>query len=137
MADRLELARLRIRPASWGAVAPIQVHTVRLVGEGEEFRIETTEQTDHKRKRWWVTVSPGEATRQLDLLRKATVPAFPVSPLVCDGEYVELTIHGKYSDLTLGWWTMAPWGADALANFADWLRKLGLPGEEDDNDRQE
>jgi hypothetical protein len=108
------------------------VHTVALVQQGQQCRLETIEQLGRARKSWRIEVSPDDVAEKLQALRNATVPAFPVSPLVLDGEYVELTIRGEYSDLRLGWWTHPPFGADALADFADWLRKLGLPGEVDD-----
>ncbi len=129
MADRLELARLRISP-SWGT-NPLPVITLKLVRQGEEWRIEATEQTGRSRKSWRVGVASAEVDRWLGRLRGATVPAFPVSPMVCDGEYVELTVHGEFSDLTLGWWTAPPEGADALADFALWLQELALPEEDE------
>ena len=61
----------------------------------------------------------------METLRNATLPAFPISPLVCDGEYVELRVCGTYANLTLGWWTIAPDGAEAYADFAAWLRDVG------------
>jgi len=72
------------------------------------------------------------ANREVLKLKQAKIPAFPKSPLVCDGEYVELCIHGEYADLTLGWWTVAPDGAESLADFADWMRSIGFPREEAD-----
>ncbi len=128
MADRIELARLKITPA-WG-ILPLPAYKLTLVQQGTDFRIEACEQTGRLRKLWRVSVPPDEVAQHLNALRKATLPAFPVSPLVCDGEYVELTIRGEGSDLTLGWWTASPFGADALADFADWLCKLGLPTED-------
>lgn len=63
-----------------------------------------------------------EVTKKLHDLRKINVPAFPVSPLVMDGEYVELTIFGEHSTLSLGWWTIAPEGAEGICEFSEWLR---------------
>jgi len=105
-----------------------------LVQRGQQFRVETNVQRGRTRKSWRIDVSPGEVEEQLQLLKKATVPAFPIGRPVCDGAYVELTIEGESSALTLGWWTMAPEEAEVLSDFADWLRKLGLPGEEDDDE---
>ena len=122
MADRIELARLKITPV-WG-ILPLPAYKLTLVQQGTDFRVEACEQTGRLRKLWRVSVPPDEVTQHLNALRKATLPAFPVSPLVCDGEHVELTIRGEGSDLTLGWCTASPFGADALAGFADWLRKL-------------
>ncbi len=45
MVDRIELARLRSQ-ASWGAF-PIPVDTVRLIREGDDFRIETAHKVSH------------------------------------------------------------------------------------------
>jgi len=62
-------------------------------------------------------------------LERATVPAYPRSTAALDGEYVELTIHGEQADLTVGWWTDPPNGAETVARFADWLQKRGLSRE--------
>ncbi|ACD94569.1 hypothetical protein [Trichlorobacter lovleyi] len=132
VSDQIELARLRITPSC--GFMPLSVHLLKLVQRGDAYHIQVTEQQGPSRKRWRVTVPADEVTQQLDLLRRATLPAFPVSPLVCDGEYVELTIHGEFSDLTLGWWTIAPDGAESLSDFADWMRKLALPDEEESDD---
>lgn len=130
--DRRELACLRITPS--GYFQPAATHKLTLVQQGDNCWIETTEQLGRKRKQSRTSVAPEAVAQQLERLRNATIPAFPISPLVCDGEYEELTIHGEYSTLTLGWWTMPPFGADALADFAGWLRGLGLPDEDDQDD---
>lgn len=132
MADPFELARMSIHPSGYGDPLPLQ--TLKLIKQGDDYRVETTEQIGRKRKHWRAVVTPEDATRQMGLLRKASLPAFPISPLVCDGEYIELTIHGNFSDLTLGWWSAAPEGTDALADFSEWLRKLGLPDEDECDD---
>ncbi|WP_345065737.1 hypothetical protein [Acidovorax lacteus] len=68
-----------------------------------------------------VAVDAQEVERHLAQLRRCRVPAWPESPPVCDGAYVELTVHGAGSTLTLGWWTLAPEGAEGFARFARWL----------------
>lgn len=123
--NRKTLARLRIMP-SWGC-APLPTASLRLVQEGGECRIETTVQTGRRRKYWRVVVSPSDVDEQLALLRDSRIPAYPVSPMVCDGEYVELAIPGEFANLTVGWWTEPPQGAETLAAFSEWLRRLGLP----------
>lgn len=132
MADRVQLARLRITPS--GGMFPLPVHTVILAKQGQQYRVETIEQRGRARKTWRIEIPATEVAEKFQRLKLATVPAFPVSPLVCDGEYVELTINGEYSTLTLGWWTIAPEGAETLSDFADWLRALGLPSQDDDNE---
>jgi hypothetical protein len=79
-------------------------------------------------------VLAAEAQEQLVRLRRLTVPAYPVSPLVTDGEHLELTVEGQSSSLTLNWWTIAPDGAEGLAEFANWLR---IAGQERDGMREE
>ncbi|OAI02235.1 hypothetical protein A1353_17145 [Methylomonas methanica] len=130
--DRRELACLRITPS--GYFQPAATHKLTLVQQGDNCWIETAEQLGRKRKQSRTSVAPETVAQQLELLRNASIPAFPISPLVCDGEYEELTIHGEFSNLTLGWWTIAPAGADGLAEFAGWLRGLGLPDEDDQED---
>lgn len=130
--DRRELACLRITPSCGSQ--PLPTYKLMLVSQGDNGWIEATQQVGRKRESWKVTVSLDEVNRQLDTLRNASLPAFPVSPMVCDGEYVELTIHGEFSNLTLGWWTMAPDGSDRLAEFADWLRGLAMPDEDEQDD---
>lgn len=74
-----------------------------------------------------VEVDALEAEQRLAQLRKCRVPAWPESPQVCDGAYVELTVHGVGSTLTLGWWTLAPEGAEGFARFAQWLEDFSSP----------
>lgn len=44
-------------------------------------------------------------------------------------------IEGEYSALTLGWWTIAPEGAEGVSEFADWLRETALGSEEEGSDQ--
>ena len=124
--DRRELACLRITP-SWG-LTPLPTYKLNLVQQGDNCWIETVEQLGRKRKQKRTSVAPEVVAQQLERLRNATIPAFPISPLVCDGEYEELTIHGEYSTLTLGWWTMSPFGAEALADFCRLATRLRFAG---------
>lgn len=110
MADRRELACLRITP-SYG-LPPLPTNKLSLVQQAESYWIETIEQLGRKRKQKRTRVASEAVAQQLELLRNTNIPAFPVSPLVCDGSYLELTIHGECSNLTLGWLTIAPAGAD-------------------------
>lgn len=66
-----------------------------------------------------------EAQEQFARLKRLTIPAYPVSPLVSDGEHLEVTVEGQSSSLTLSWWTIAPDGAEGMAAFANWLRIAG------------
>jgi hypothetical protein len=133
MADRRVLARLRITPC--GLFEPI-THTMTLEQIDSAYRIAVVERNGLTRKqtRRRVAVSATLVQARLVALKQGTVPAFPVSPLVCDGEYVELKIEGEYSSLTLGWWTIAPEGAEGVSEFADWLRETVLGSEEEGSD---
>jgi len=91
---------------------------------GDSYRITCKNDFDGERTDTFCDVTVLEVGRQFDLLRLATVCAYPISPLVCDGEYVEVTVHGEYADLTMGWWTDPPHGADALFDFSEWMRQL-------------
>jgi hypothetical protein len=113
---------------------PPTVHRIVLARLGEAHRLEVTERISETRRRWTVEVSAEEVEQQFAVLKRSTVPAFPVSPMVCDGAYYELTIPGEFSELRLSWWTIAPEGAWELADFADWLEKragLGEGGDEE------
>ena len=122
MADREELARLRISP-SFGRL-PLSILTLKLVRQEKICFVEATTQSGTTRKRRRIMVPLLEVTQQFDNLRKTTLPAFPVSPRVLDGCYVELTIYGEFSELRLGWWTIAPEGAGSLSEFAEWMQNL-------------
>jgi hypothetical protein len=129
MMDKQEIAELTITPSS-GPGPPLPTYRLGLVQIGDEFLIEATRQLGESESRESLKVDREAANREVLKLKQAKIPAFPKSPLVCDGEYVELCIHGEYSDLTLGWWTVAPDGAESLADFADWMRTIGLPDDE-------
>ena len=123
------LAWLRVTPC--GLYEPIQHFAVLRNVDGRHY-IDATETTPDHCRTWQIDVPLAEVQSRMDALRHATVPAFPVSFLVCDGQYVELTIRGEYSELTLGWWTMAPHGAETFADFAYWIRDLVLPPDSED-----
>ena len=133
MADRRVIARLRITPC--GLFEPV-THTISLHQINADYRLEVFERNGLTRKqsRRRIEFGTTEVQEQLSSLQKATVPAFPVSPMVCDGEYVELMVEGEFSTLTLGWWTIAPQGAEKFSNFADWLRETGLGRDEEQDD---
>ena len=122
MAERFVLARLRIKPA-FGFIH--EGYTVSLEQNRSDYYLAVVEcdgQTNKKSRRR-VALSEIEVQEQLASLKQATVPAFPVSPEVCDGSYIELTVKGEFSTLTLGWWTIAPQGAERFSEFADWMRE--------------
>lgn len=130
MAQPTKIARLQITPS--GLFEPI-VHTITLEqSEGiycvliNEWNGLTKEGFQHR-----FYLHTVEVEERLADLKQVTVPAFPVSPLVCDGEYLELQIYGEHSHLTIGWWSIAPKGADGAADFAYWLRDVGLGSEDD------
>jgi len=113
------LARVRIRP-SWGTF-PLTNRSIALVQHVETYQIKTIKQPGKNRTVWQKEIPSIEVIKRLDKLRSAKIPAFPISPSVCDGSYIELTIYGELSTVMLGWWTIAPDGADEVADFADWL----------------
>ena len=93
-----------------------------LTGWGDAYRITCKTNDGEKKTRSFRNVSVPEVEQQFELLRNATICAYPSSPLVCDGEYVEVRIDGDFADLILGWWTIPPEGADAIADFSEWMR---------------
>lgn len=124
MRDLQVLARLRVTPAG-GATPSSQAYTLQRLQNS--FRVLVVERNgDSKRQtRRYVPVAAAEAQEQLASLRRLTVPAYPVSQRVTDGERLELTVEGQSSSLTLNWWTIAPDGAEGLVEFANWLRIAG------------
>ncbi|MDT8445188.1 MAG: hypothetical protein RQ722_12910 [Desulfuromonadales bacterium] len=120
MNDRTELARLTVTP-SFGAFSLAKLR-LKLIQQGNKCIVEETEQQGRSSKRHRIMVPLEEVTQRFHDLKKVNIPAFPVSPLVMDGEYVELTIFGEHSTLSLGWWTTAPEGAEGIREFAEWLR---------------
>lgn len=124
MRDLQVFARLRVTPA--GGVTPIsQTYTLQL--QHDTFRILFVERdgVSKRHTRRYVTLAAAEAQEQLARLQRLTIPAYPVSPVVSDGEHLEVTVEGHSSSLTLSWWTIAPDGAEGLAEFAHWLRIAG------------
>lgn len=91
---------------------------------GDGYRLTCKNDFDGEQTATFCDVSALDVDDQFDLLRNATVCAYPTSPLVCDGEFVEVTVHGEYADLTMGWWTAPPNGADALFELSEWMRRL-------------
>ncbi len=119
MPVRIELAKVCINP-SWG-YEPLPNETFRLLQVGESHIVERVQQIGRSRKTQRLPVPMVEVQSQLEALRSAHVPAFPCSPLSCDGSYVEVVIYGEGSTLSMGWWVTAPMGAEVLADFADWI----------------
>ena len=116
------IARLRVRP-SFGLLSEAPGYTLTLLRVAVGYRLEAIS-LGKPRQRRKVDVDAVDAERWLAALKKATVPAFPCSPMVCDGEYLELTVEGECSTLTLSWWTIAPTGAEVVEEFANWMRSL-------------
>ena len=124
MAEKFLLAKLFVQPMP---STIFEERTIKLVQIGNNFRLDVTIPKGHGR--WKVSLLPEEVQSQLAILKKATLPSFPISPLVCDGMYIEITIYGIQSDYTFNWWTIAPEGAEALDNFVEWLREKAEPEE--------
>lgn len=139
MAERPRvLARLRITPCGMFDRGR-GITTICLEQRDADFSISVLERGSMTRKqsRRRVAVDGALVQARLARLKQSTVPAFPVSPMVSDGSYVELMIKGELSTLTLGWWTIAPDGAEAAADFADWLEEIGLPREQGQEQEQQ
>ena len=109
------------------------VETFTLERREDSFRLVIVERNGFTRQqsRRRVPISTAIAEERLGTLRQLTVPAYPISPAVCDGEQLELTVEGESSKLTVSWWTLAPIGAEGLAEFAHWLRDVGSRKRED------
>ena len=123
MNDREQIALLRIIPSVGCGPQELTIALVQLNGSFLLDVQDSSEFSSRKRKRWRVALNSTDVQQQIIKLKQASVPAFPVSPDVCDGEYIELTIKGEMSTLTLGWWTLPPEGAEEIAAFANWLRE--------------
>lgn len=109
------------------------VETFTLERREDSFRLVIVERNGFTRQQTGrrVPISTAIAEEHLGMLRQLTVPAYPISPAVCDGERLELTVEGESSKLTVSWWTLAPKGAEGLAEFAHWLRDVGSRKRED------
>lgn len=127
------IARLRVTPAG-GATPSSHAYTLQRLQDSFRILVVERDGVSKRQTRRNVPVLAAEAQEQLVRLRRLTVPAYPVSPLVTDGEHLELTVEGQSSSLTLNWWTIAPDGAEGLAEFANWLR---IAGQERDGMREE
>ena len=129
------IARLKVTPAV--GAPPVTNEIFRLYEKSGLFFLEHTEVQGLQRTRKTIQREPQAVAAWFGVLRSATVPAMPVSPLVCDSEYIELLIEGEHSTLTLGWWTIAPEGAEALGEFADWMRGAWPEDEMDADDESQ
>lgn len=116
---RTLLARLQIRP-SFGQ-NPLPVYSISLVEFGARFSLEVIVQCGRARRVQRLEVASDEVVAWLARLKTASLPALPVSSLICDGAYQELEIQGEGAALTLGWWGNVPAGAEVLGDFADWI----------------
>ncbi|SDU27574.1 hypothetical protein SAMN05216296_2795 [Pseudomonas pohangensis] len=119
------IARLRITP-SFGC-GP-QHRTLKLVQINGNFRLDVQDWRKFgSNQKQRIPLIAADVQQQIAMLKQASITAFPVSPMVCDGAYIELTIYGESSTLNLGWWTIAPEGAEAVKAFADWLTAKAKP----------
>jgi len=132
MTDRQLIAQLRITPSG---LFECNIPTIMLEQVDGAYEIAVIEQdgiTSEETQRS-ISVATELVDQQLAVLKTLTVPAFPVSPVVCDGQHVELLINGECSSLTLGWWTQAPEGGEGVSEFADWLYEVAYGREEDES----
>lgn len=117
--DKRILATLRVTPM----LSAGEVWTYRFTERAGDYWIDVRQRGYvAKPARRRVAVASAEAEAWLAQLRSATVPVYPVSPAVLDGEYLELTIAGEFAELCLSWWTVAPRDSEILEQFARWLR---------------
>ena len=121
MTTKYVVAKLCIMP-SFGPF--MQKDTIKLIETDNIYKAELINLSGDKRSRSLLTVPTEKVQTMLDSLKNATIPAFPISPHVCDGELVELTIFGTNADVTLSWWSVGPEGAEEFVSFADWLRTI-------------
>ena len=117
---RRQIAKVKDEPAF--GVPPSTKETYQLYEKNERHLLQQTTAVEQHRTRSIIPRPNNEVAKWLDSLRGATVTAMPISRLVCDGEYLELRIEGEQSNMTLGWWTIEPEGAELLAAFAVWRR---------------
>lgn len=123
MAKPSVVARLRVTP-SMGVENTEETITLEQVDA--DYRVVVKRKDGSlKQQRHVVAVSPVLVSKRLAALKKLTVPAFPTSPMVCDGAHVEMHLNGENSTVTISWWTIPPKGAEGLAEFADWLYEVG------------
>ena len=119
------LAQLRTK-SLWG-VMPLPVHTLKLTKAGDGYRLTTTESRGKSSKRWHIDIAAAEVESQLESLRHATMPAYPVCHPICDGGYTELLIQGEGFQYQYSWLSAMPENFDVLQGFIAWMTKLGLP----------
>ena len=115
----------RVRSWSCWGMTPLPVWTSTLIQTQDLYYIEQDEQRGRSHKCSRTEVPALEVNRQFDRLRAATVPAYPVSPMVCDGGYMELLISADRANLAFGWWSGVPAGAEVVTDFAQWLMTAG------------
>jgi hypothetical protein len=116
-------AKLRITP-----VGPFSqlVETFTLsqsVGGGWIVRCISRDRFTHEVKRKSRKLDPRDVESQIDKLETAKIPVLLKGEMPLDGEHVELTVYAPIGTLSISWWTIVPKGAEALGDFAGWLRK--------------
>jgi len=123
------VAKLRITP-----VGPFHamLETITLVDRGNQWLVKVVARERFgdgtATQRLAIPVEESVVRNHLALLKGATVPAYPCSPMTLDGEEIELTVHGEGSSLTLQWWTIVPTGAEVVGEFVQWLRGVVKQG---------
>lgn len=115
-----ELIRVRTSPSGYGGPVPFYTLVLRLDQEFG-FSVETIQESEDDSRRWRVPIDPSEAQEWLDRLSQSHIAVFLESPVSTDGEYVEVTVHGRGADLTIGWWNIPPMGAEVFGAFVEWL----------------
>jgi hypothetical protein len=123
MIEKMTLVKLRISPNFPGS--GIKSRTYTLVKEPNKYSAQATiQELSGASKSWRVDIPDDAFNQQWSKIKKAKLPAFPVSPHVLDGRYIELTIYGEHASLNMSWWTEAPKGAKALEDFSGWLEHV-------------
>ena len=102
--------------------------TWRLFRAGGDHKLEIVRRLGRRRKTRKVIIGENQAKKWLDTLRQVQISMFPIQQESCDGSFYELRTTGEMcAVVSLGWYNIAPQGAEALDKLIDWLWAFVTP----------
>ena len=93
-----------------------------------DYKLEIRRCLGRRRKTRKVIIGENQAKKWLDTLGQVQISMFPTQQASCDGSFYELRTTGETcAAVSLGWYNIAPHGAEPLDNLIDWLWAFVTP----------
>jgi hypothetical protein len=113
------LVEVRCFPEGHGPYALARSSSL-ICRDGQYF-LEISDDRNEGTNYWQQAVPAEEAKHWLNEISRLCIPLRLEGAPRADGYQCVVTIHGESSQLSVGWWEIAPRGCEVLQDLADWV----------------